>query len=361
MAKELEARAARLLSVGFGGTEVSPELRELVQRGVRNVVLFARNVVEPEQVLALTQSIKSSCAEPIAIAVDQEGGPVRRLRKGFTELPAMRALGYAGDAELARRTGAVLGRELRAVGIDWNFAPVLDVDTNPQNPVIGKRAFHRDAARVAELAVALAQGLADEGVAACGKHFPGHGDTEQDSHLDLPQLPHSLQRLLAVELVPFAAAVRAKIASVMSAHVVFSALDREFPATLSPTVLKGILRDRLGYEGLIVSDDLEMSAIVEHYGIAEAMVRGLNAGVDCFLVCHTPERMHAAIDSTVRALEQGRVGPELVDGALQRQTAFARRWVKPAPARLDVSSLRSEEHLAIAAELNRTLEDAGEG
>lgn len=361
MWKELEARAARLLCIGFVGTEVSPELRELLRRGVRNVVLFARNVVEPGQVLALAQSIKALSPEPIGVAVDQEGGPVRRLRNGFTEIPAMRALGYAGDTALARRTGAVLGRELRAVGIDWNFAPVLDVDTNPQNPVIGKRAFHHEAARVAELGVALAQGLADEGVAACGKHFPGHGDTEQDSHLDLPRLSHSLERLVEVELVPFAAAARAGIASIMSAHVVFSALDEAFPATLSPTVLKGLLRERLGYEGLVVSDDLEMSAIVEHRGIPEAVVMGLNAGVDCFLVCHTPDRMHVAIDSILHALEERRVGSELVDGALRRHESFTRRWVKAAPARLEHQLLRADEHLALAAELERLLKVAGEG
>lgn len=361
MANDLEARAARLLCVGFSGTEVSAELVELVRRGVRNVVLFARNVGEPEQVLELTRSIKALSSEPIGVAVDQEGGTVRRLRKGFTELPPMRALGRASDPTLARRTGALLGRELRAVGIDWDFAPVLDVDTNPHNPVIGQRAFHHDAQRVAELGVAVAQGLADEGVAACGKHFPGHGDTEQDSHLDLPRLSHSLERLAEVELVPFAAAVRAGIASIMSAHVVFSALDANFPATLSPRVLTALLRERLGYQGLVVSDDLEMSAIVEHYGIAEAMVLGLNSGVDCFLVCHTPERMHAAIDSTLRAVEQRRVTPELLDGALRRQEAFVRRWIQPAPERLDLARLRSAEHLAVAAELTRLLDDAGEG
>ncbi|HET9931155.1 MAG TPA: beta-N-acetylhexosaminidase, partial [Polyangiaceae bacterium] len=289
MPKDLVARAARLVCVGFSGTEVSSELRELVRLGVRSVILFARNVREPEQVLSLTQEIKALTTEPIAVAVDQEGGPVRRLRAGFTDVPAMRCVGAANDPLLAERTGMLLGRELRAVGIDWNFAPVLDVDTNPANPVIGVRAFDRSPARVAELGVALARGLGLAGVAACAKHFPGHGDTEQDSHLALPRLTHSLDRLLGVELVPFQAAVRAAIPSVMSAHVLFSALDPNYPATLSPLVLKGLLRERLGYTGLVVSDDLEMNAIVEHYGIETAIFRGLLAGVDCFLVCHTPE------------------------------------------------------------------------
>ncbi|MGC4091871.1 MAG: beta-N-acetylhexosaminidase [Polyangiaceae bacterium] len=360
MASDLSQRVARLLCVGFKGTEVSPELRELVARGVRSVVLFARNVVEPEQVLALTQAIKALSAEPIAVAVDQEGGPVRRLRAGFSQVPAMRALGNA-DAALAERTGHMLGRELRAVGIDWNFAPVLDVDTNPDNPVIGKRAFSRSAQRVAELGVALARGLERASVAACGKHFPGHGDTEHDSHLDLPRLVHPLSRLDQVELVPFAAAVTAGIASIMSAHVVFSELDAEFPATLSPRVLRGLLRERLGYAGLVVSDDLEMSAIVEHYGIESAVLRGLTAGVDCFLVCHTAERMHAAIDTTLRAVEQSELDASLIDAALDRQRHFFGRWVQPAPAQLDRSALRCPEHLELEATLARLSQTIEEG
>ncbi len=361
MATDLAARAARLLCVGFSGTEVSPELRELVRRGVRSVILFGRNVKEPEQVLALVRSIKALSDEPVAVAVDQEGGPVRRLRAGFTEVPAMRYVGASNDVLLAERTGLLLGRELRAVGIDWNFAPVLDVDTNPANPVIGVRAFDRSPARVAEFGVALARGLGLASVAACGKHFPGHGDTEQDSHVALPRLSHSLERLLRVELLPFQAAVQAGIPSVMSAHVVFSALDPDYPATLSPSVLRGLLRERLGYWGLVVSDDLEMSAIVEHYGIETAIFLGLLAGVDCFLVCHTPERMHAAIESVVRAVENGQVGEDVLEGALQRHAAFAARWVRAAPAQLDRSMLRSDEHVALAAQLSTYSTDVANG
>lgn len=361
MATDLAARAARLLCVGFSGTEVSNELRELVRRGVRSVILFGRNVRDPEQVLALTRAIKALADEPIAIAVDQEGGPVRRLRSGFTDVPAMRCVGASNQVSLAERTGLLLGRELRAVGIDWNFAPVLDVDTNPANPVIGVRAFDRSPARVAEFGVALARGLELAGVAACGKHFPGHGDTEQDSHFALPRLNHSLERLQSVELVPFQAAVRAAIPSIMSAHVIFSALDPEYPATLSPAVLQGLLRERLGYAGLVVSDDLEMSAIVEHYGIETAVLRGLLAGVDCFLVCHTPERMHAAIESAVRAVETGEVSEGTLERALRRHAAFAARWVRAAPAALDRSMLRSEEHVALAAQLSSYSTEVGNG
>jgi beta-N-acetylhexosaminidase len=353
MTPELRARIAGLLCVGFRGTEVPSELSELVARGVRSVVLFSRNVTEPEGVLALTSAIKRLAQEPIALAVDQEGGLVQRLRRGFSRLPALRALGASGDARLATQVGTLLGRELRAVGVDWDFAPVLDVDTNPNNPVIGARALGSDPALVAQLGTALAAGLERAGVAACGKHFPGHGDTALDSHLALPKLEHSLERLERVELVPFRAAAAANIASIMTAHVVFAPLDAGYPATLSAPVLNGFLRERLRYRGLVVSDDLEMKAIIEHFGIEDAIVRGLLAGIDVFLVCHSPERMHAAIDALIRAVEAKVVPLEVVEAAIARQRAFAQRWAAPAKDKVDPGVLQCSEHLEIVRELER--------
>jgi beta-N-acetylhexosaminidase len=350
----LASHAAGLLCVGFQGAEVSPELRELVARGVRSVVLFSRNVGDtPEAVFALTRAIKALSEEPILVAVDQEGGLVQRLRRGFTELPPLAALGETASAELAFATGALLGRELAAVGIDWNFAPVVDVDTNPQNPVIGRRSLGRDPALVARLGVALARGLTSQGVAACAKHFPGHGDTVLDSHLALPRLEHSLERLEAVELVPFVAAIADGIPAIMTAHVVFSALDAALPATLSRAVLSGLLRQRLGYDGLVVSDDLEMKAVVDHFGIEEAMLRGIQAGVDVFLICHKPARMHAAIDSVVRSVERGDLPFGSVLRASERRRAFAARWAAAARDKPDLSALRRRDHLELAERLGK--------
>jgi beta-N-acetylhexosaminidase len=331
-------------------------LIELVTRGVRSVILFSRNVTHPEGVLELTRAIKRLTPEALSIAVDQEGGAVQRLRSGFNELPAMRALGASGDAALAKRVGALLGRELRAVGIDWDFAPVLDVDTNPNNPVIGARALSSDPEAVAQLGTALAAGLQSVGVAACGKHFPGHGDTELDSHLALPKLDHTLERLERVELVPFRAAARTGMASLMTAHVVFAPIDARYPATLSEPVLNGVLRRHLGYRGLVVSDDLEMKAIIEHYGIDDAIVRGLLAGVDLFLICHSPERMHAAIDAVIHAIETGKLPLSVVETALRRNHEFRSQWAAPPPERLLPGILRCDDHLQIAAELSRFAE-----
>src|SRR5690349_19446093 len=212
MTTDLERQAAGLFTVGFYGHTVTEDLQGLLERGVGGVIFFARNVGTPAQVLELTSDIKRQAARPLLLAIDQEGGQVARLRHGFTELPPMRAIGAAGSAALARELGKLVGRELRAVGFDMNFAPVLDIDTNPDNPIIGARSFGRTPELVTEMGLAVAAGLEEAGVAACGKHFPGHGDTSQDSHLELPSLPHAMDRLERVELAPFAAAARAGIA-----------------------------------------------------------------------------------------------------------------------------------------------------
>jgi len=353
MESELSTRAARLFTVGFHGQTVSADLSRLLARGVGGVVFFARNVGEPAEVAAATHAIKRHVARRIPIALDQEGGKVARLRRGFTELPPMRAVGELGSPNLAHELGALIGRELRAVGFDMNYAPVLDVDTNPDNPVIGSRSFGRTPELVGELGVALAAGLESAGVAACGKHFPGHGDTHQDSHLTLPRLLHSLERLKEIELRPFARAISAGIPALMTAHVIFEALDPDHPATMSHAVVHGLLREALRYDGLIVSDDLEMRAIADHYDVAEVVVSGLNAGVDQFLCCHTAELAHRAIDAVIEAVERGRVSRETLAAANRRIEAFTARYAHPPPASRDLSVLRCEAHLALIERISR--------
>lgn len=363
MTSELQERAARLLTVGFYGHQLGDELKRLLDRGVAGVVLFARNVDGPEQVAELIAAIKRHAGRPLFVSLDQEGGLVARLRRGFTRLPPMRAVGALADEALAERAGTVLGRELRAVGVDVNFAPVLDVDTNPDNPIIGNRSLSRDPEIVARLGVALGRGLEAEGVAACGKHFPGHGDTSQDSHRELPRLPHSRERLEAVELVPFRAWVRAKLASIMTAHVIFEPIDPDYPATMSRPVLHGILRDAMGYEGLIITDDIEMKAIADHYGYEDAVIRGVNAGVDNFLCCHTASVAHQLVETMARAVEDGRVPLERLVDANRRVAAFTERWARPAEAP-QMHVLACDAHLAVVeAILSRVapgLADLGE-
>jgi beta-N-acetylhexosaminidase len=352
MPPSLDQDVAGLFCVGFHGQSPSLEVLDLIRRGVHGVILFGRNLEEAEQVAALVADLKRAAGRPLLVAIDQEGGRVARLRAshGFTELPPMRALGQTGDDALARRAGALIGRELRAVGVDLDYAPCVDVDTNPANPVIGDRSFSRDPAQVGWLGAALAQGLQSAGVAACAKHFPGHGDTSQDSHTDLPRLPHSLDRLRGVELPPFAALARAGVASVMTAHVVFDALDPSRPATLSPAVMR-LLREEVGFDGCAISDDLEMKAVSEHFPLEEAATGAVIAGVDALLVCHTAAVQHRAIDFVRRAAEDGRIARERITQARGR-VARLLKFAGPAPDPRQVRTrLRTQEHLALAARI----------
>jgi beta-N-acetylhexosaminidase len=344
----LYRQCAGLFMVGFPGTEPDADLLKLMDDGVYGAILFKRNVTGgPEATAQLCQTLKARAGRPFVLAVDQEGGRVARLRGApFTALPPMREIGRKRDLALAERAGRLLAYEVRSVGFDWDFAPVVDVDTNPANPVIGDRAFSEKPEDVAALGVALSQGMEREGVASCAKHFPGHGDTTQDSHHTLPRLPHALERLRKVELLPFAAYVKAKLASVMTAHVMFDALDASLPATLSTKVLGPLLREELGYDGVLVSDDLEMKAIADNYPVEEAVVRGVKAGIDLFLVCHHHQVQRRAIEALVRAVESGDVPHARVAEAERRLAVLTQRFYRP-PENL-LARLGSPEHRALA-------------
>ena len=269
------ASVASLFCVGLTGTQLSDEDRRILDRGVGGIVLFARNVDTPDQIAELIAGARKHAGDDLIACVDQEGGRVARLVDGFTAIPTMRELGIAiskGDSdsqELAFHVGQCLGRDLSQVGFDMNFAPVLDVDTNPANPVIGDRSIGREAKLVGQVGLEIIRGLADQGILACGKHFPGHGDTAQDSHLELPRLPHAIDRLEEVELAPFQHVIQSMgeslipAVAIMSAHVVFEVVDNTLPGTLCPQVMSGFLRDKMGFQGLCISDCLEMKAIAD--------------------------------------------------------------------------------------------------
>ena len=344
---DLRQACARLLLVGFPGREVDGDLGGLIDAGVLGAILFGRNVGTAAETALLLRALKSRAGRPFPVAVDQEGGRVARLRGApYTALPPMRAIGQRGDPELARRVGRLLAFELRATGFDWDFAPVLDVDSNPANPVIGDRSFGAGPAEVARLGVALAEGMEHGGVASCGKHFPGHGDTLQDSHLTLPVLEHRLERLEAVELVPFAAYSRAGLASVMTAHVRFPALGEDVVATVSRRAMTGLLRERLGFQGLVVSDDLEMKAIADP---AAAAVEAVRAGVDVLLVCHHAAVQHRVLDALAAAARKGHIAEERLRDAHARIERLVERFVRPGEDR--VAELETADHRRMAEEL----------
>jgi len=271
----------------------------------------------------------------------------------------MMTLGRSGDERLAERFAAALAAELKAVGITLDYTPVLDILTNPKNPVIGDRALAARADDVARLGRTIVRTLQREGIAACGKHFPGHGDTSADSHHELPLVEHPPDRIDAVELVPFRAAIEAGVAAIMTAHLLIPAYDEERPATLSPAIVDGLLKKKLGYQGLVLSDDLEMQAIGARYGIPEATVAAIAAGCDAVLMCGASQEPQAlALEALIRAVENGSLPVTRVEDALARHRRVKERFLAPArPAPLTGSALRAalgrDEHQAVAAEMAR--------
>lgn len=284
--RELERLAGSVIVCGFRGTDVPREVRSWLADGlVAGVILFGRNLEDALQASELIDACQeaSSAERPPLIGIDQEGGRVARLGAPVIELPPMRVLGDHDDPVLTALAGKVLGRQLRAIGINLDFAPVLDVDTHPENPVIGDRSFGTTPERVTKHGLAFADGLHRGGVLSCGKHFPGHGDTDTDSHLALPMLRHDRARLEQIELRPFRAAV-GRIPSIMTAHVVYEPLD-ERPATLSPLIVGELLRADVGYDGVVFTDDLEMRAVLDQHAIEESGMLAIEAGCDVALVC----------------------------------------------------------------------------
>jgi beta-N-acetylhexosaminidase len=353
----------QLLIGSLPATTVTPELRSLAREfSLGGVILFARNIEAAEQVAELSVDVQSLAAGvPLWVSVDQEGGRVARLRKPFTEWPPMAVLGRSGSTELAARFAAALAAELKAVGITLDYAPVLDIHTNPNNPVIGDRALAEDAEAVARLGAAIVRGLQKNGVAACGKHFPGHGDTSVDSHLDLPLVEHPPDRIRRVECVPFREAIRADVAFIMTAHVLVPSLDEERPATLSPRIVQGMLREELGFPGVILSDDLEMKAVARSYSVPEAAVQAIAAGCDAVLVCSGDLEMQAAtLEALVHAVEQDRISYKRLEDAHQRLRRAKERFLAASVAPGGtVARLRQvlgcDDHQRIAEEMSRFL------
>ncbi|HEY7498803.1 MAG TPA: beta-N-acetylhexosaminidase [Vicinamibacterales bacterium] len=359
--RDLRRHVGQLAIAGFAGETIPPELRALAREfDLGGIILFARNVVEPDQVAEIAREAQSLAhALPLWVSVDQEGGRVARLKAPFTEWPPMMTLGRSGDERLAGRFAAALAAELKAVGISLDYTPVLDIHTNPKNPVIGDRALADRAEDVARLGRTIITTLQQAGIAACGKHFPGHGDTSTDSHHELPLVEHAPDRLDAIELVPFRAAIEAQVAAIMTAHILVPAYDEEHPATLSQAIVGGLLKSRLRYDGLVVSDDLGMSAISARYGVPEATTAAIAAGCDVVLMCGTSqEPQAAALEALIHAVESGTLALERVEDALKRHRRVKERFLAPAqPRPLAGSALRAalgrDEHRAVAAEMAR--------
>jgi beta-N-acetylhexosaminidase len=367
--------AGGLFILGFDGVRVDAEIEAVIERWrPAGFILFRRNIESPQQVAELCRGLRCLYPEsdPPLISIDQEGGRVARLRAPYTELPSARVLGRhvarTGSLGLIELAAAVTAAELTAVGINFNYAPVMDVDSNPDNPVIGDRAFGADPETVAKIGCRQIRAFQQRGLLACAKHFPGHGDTNTDSHYALPLVTRDRKALDALELLPFRAAVEAGVAAIMTAHVLYPALDETYPATLSPPILTGLLRDELGFDGLIVTDNMEMQGVWGRWPAEELVSRSVDAGCDLFigggggLHGQQPQThiQFSLMEALAEQIARGDIPPERIDASLQRIRTAKQRWLAPCPVRSDAALdelIGSAAHQRIAAALRQEASD----
>lgn len=331
----LRKKIGQLLVVGFLGEKVNEEIRTLIHEfHIGAVILFSRNLGSPEQVLKLTTDLqkeakKAGYTHPLLITIDQENGIVQRLTEGVTTVPGAMLIGATQKPEAAFKAAYVTAKELKVLGINWNLAPVVDVNNNAENPVIGVRSYGEDPQQVAAFAKEAMRGMQKANVITTLKHFPGHGDTNTDSHLDLPVIQHDLKRLNEVELVPFKACIAAGADIVMSAHVYFPALEanENMPATLSKHVITGLLREELQFDGVITTDCMEMDAIANGIGTVEGCIRAIEAGVDFVMVSHKFPLQKQTILAVEEAIQQGRLSEKRIDESINRINKLREHYI----------------------------------
>lgn len=325
-AMTVEEKVGQLLIGGFEGTEIGDQATRLVQEyQVGGLILYGRNIAGAGQLVTLTNGLKALNGDgiPLFLSIDQEGGGVDRMPPEVRRTPGAYCVGQTGSVPAAQSYGDVLAAECAAFGLNLDFAPVLDVWSNPGNTVIGQRAFSADARTVAGLGPAAARRMMDQGVIPAVKHFPGHGDTAVDSHVGLPVVDKSPEELEETELIPFRAAIQSagtdgQVPAVMVAHILLTQLDPERPASLSPAVVTGLLREELGFAGAVLTDDLTMGAVTQSYGLGEAAVLAVEAGCDILLVCHGPDSVPAVRTALLEAAASGRITAERLDESVYR-------------------------------------------
>ena len=354
----IREKVGQLLMIGFQGTKLSSEfIDQLQEYRPGGVILFSHNLVDAEQIAQLTNSLQEHAPDsPLLIAIDQEGGQVSRLPQDFTIFPSASTVAACQSLDIAYGVAEITAKELRAVGINMNMAPVLDVNSNPTNPIIGNRAYSNHPSQVCTFGQAIIQGLENNGVIPCGKHFPGHGDTTTDSHKTLPMVNADLGRLNEIELEPFRHAIQQGLPTIMTAHVHYPALDTEAPATLSRPILTDLLRKELGFVGVTLTDDMEMRAILDHSTIGEASVRSLQAGADMILVCHQRESQNEVVHAVEEALDRDELGLDILQASVNR-ISFLKQKYLPSFKSVDPSKVTQTvgipEHQAFLGKIQR--------
>jgi len=318
----LEEKVGQLIVVGLEGSAMDDNARAMIEdHYVGGFILFGRNVKNAGQLLDLINSLKVTNSKnkvPIFVSVDEEGGRVSRMPKELIKLPSGREVGKTNDKDFSYEIGGVIAEELKSFGFNMNFAPVLDIDSNPQNPVIGDRAYGSSAEIVSKLGIECMKGIREGGIIPVVKHFPGHGDTSVDSHVGLPTVDSDINRLNDFELVPFIEAIENQADAVMVAHILINKIDPEHPASLSKILITDILRRELNFNGVVITDDITMGAIVKHYNIGDAAVRAVNAGSDIVLVCHGQDNGIAVLNALTKAVQSGTITEKRLDESVYR-------------------------------------------
>ena len=326
-------KIGQMLMVGFHGTTISNELKEMIlDYGVGGVILFSRNIESPEQVRSLCHSLQDLSIKnnkiPLLIAIDQEGGRVFRLKPPFRQYPSYGELGRTGSENTVRSNSLIMADELIEIGINMNMSPVLDVNTNPKNPIIGDRSFSSDPDVVSKLGACVIKAFHEKGIIAVGKHFPGHGDTFSDSHLELPVVNHKKERLEGIEFKPFINTFKTGLKAIMTAHVLYPALDPDYPATMSEKIINEILRKKLGFNGVVITDDMEMKAISNNYSNETSAIQSIKAGVDILLICHSHDKQIEMFNFISKALENGDIEEKRIEESLHRIARLKKDFIK---------------------------------
>ncbi|MCW4014219.1 MAG: beta-N-acetylhexosaminidase [Candidatus Bathyarchaeota archaeon] len=340
----LEEKIGQMLVVGFHGTTAPLHIIQWLNEGrIGGVILFARNITTPRQVHELTQSLHKAAKHPILIAIDQEGGTVARLREGYTESPGAMALGAADDPMLTQQVSAILGTELRALGVNWNLAPAIDITHNIDNPSVGTRSIGSDPEHVARHAKAQVTGFQKAGVAATAKHYPGKANTPVDPHVELPVITGDLDQMWNTDLVPFKAAIEANVTSILITHVQFRDIEPTYSSTLSPRIIQGLLREKMGYRGLVTTDCMEMKAVTNKYGPGESAVLAAIAGANIILFSHTREYQEQVYTALLEAAKSGRIPLTNIDYSIERIKEVKQRY--PAQPQPPLEVIRQPSHL----------------
>lgn len=326
----LDEKIGQLVIAGIDGTGINKASQQLIEHyQIGGVIFYANNVVTPDQTIQFVNSLKITNQNnplPLFTSIDQEGGRVARLPKQVAKLPTSATIGKTNDPDYAFNIGRILGKQLTQFGFNMNFAPVLDVNSNPNNPVIGDRSFSVDPKIVSTLGIQTMKGIEEEHVIPVVKHFPGHGDTSVDSHLELPKVNKTLQQLEQLELIPFKKAIEADADVVMVAHILLPQLDTTYPASMSAAIVTDLLREQLGFNGLVITDDMTMKAITDHYGIAQAAVQSVKAGSDVILVAHDPAKVIAVIEALKAAVAANEISEQRIDESVMRIIELKKKY-----------------------------------